>query len=97
MHAITKKIWSHLSIDKAYKNSNREVRQGKPWEVNSYRELVELIARISYNNPYFSLFYRGQDEDYTKKKGLSVVYPSFFRRHPGNITLDKITTKLEKS
>lgn len=97
MYPITKKIWSHLSIDQMVKNTNREVRISKPKIVKSFRELVGLIAKISYHNPHFSIFYRGQNKDYARKGGLSRVYPSSFRRQPDNSTLEEITERLKKA
>lgn len=47
--------------------------------VPTYRALMEHIARISYVNKDYLLFFRGQSDDYKNKAGASSFYPSIYR------------------
>jgi hypothetical protein len=57
----------------------RDVRSSRPLRVNSFPDLVELVAKISYNNPEYALFYRGQPEDFTVSSHGSTIMPSLYR------------------
>lgn len=48
-------------------------------QVPSYRALMEHIARLSYVNKDYLLFFRGQSDDYKNKVGASSFYPSIYR------------------
>ncbi|CDX57710.1 conserved hypothetical protein [Mesorhizobium plurifarium] len=50
-----------------------------PYRVDSFRALVEHIARLSYLNPDHLLFYRGQNTDFLNKAGSSTIYPGIYR------------------
>ncbi len=47
--------------------------------VASYMDLVKEIAELSYLNPDYMLFYRGQVLDYKNKNSSTTVYPSMYR------------------
>ncbi len=50
--------------------------------VGTFQSLVETIARVSYHNPDFSLFYRGQPKEYLLGgKRETSIYPSIYRMH----------------
>jgi len=49
------------------------------YKINSFRELVEHVARLSFVNKDNMLFYRGQNDDYRNKAGISSFYPSIYR------------------
>lgn len=49
------------------------------FRVNTFRELVEHTAKLSYENKDNLLFYRGQNKDYRNKAGNSTFYPSIYR------------------
>ena len=51
----------------------------KPYRVDTYRGLVEQVAKLSYLNKDYLLFFRGQDRDYKNKVGASTFYPSIYR------------------
>lgn len=55
------------------------VARAAPVPVESYRDLVRQVARLSYLNKDHLLFFRGQAEDYQNKAGSSTVYPSIYR------------------
>ncbi len=75
----TKKLWCHLSVSNNKKYTNREIRLSRARNVESFRELVKIVASISYNSPEYSLFYRGQAKDYKLQTGESSLYPSIYR------------------
>lgn len=56
-----------------------EVRNSHGLLVNSYRELVEHIAELSFYNPEFVLFFRGQASDYAGENTGTSIYPTIFR------------------
>jgi len=47
--------------------------------VETYRQLMEHVARLSYTNKDHLLFFRGQAADYRAKGGGSTLYPSIYR------------------
>ncbi|UFP97704.1 FRG domain-containing protein [Pseudomonas fitomaticsae] len=61
------------------KIGNRRVAEADAVKINNYRELVEEIAKLSYLNKDYLLFFRGQNYDYRNKAGSSTFYPSIYR------------------
>lgn len=47
--------------------------------VETYEKLLGEIAHISYNNPYYIMYFRGQSQDYLNSKGNSTIYPTIYR------------------
>lgn len=47
--------------------------------VNSFIELFEEIAKLSYRNRDYLLFFRGQPEDCKSKTNKTTLYPSIYR------------------
>jgi hypothetical protein len=47
--------------------------------VHSFRNLMQHIARLSYANKDYLLFFRGQSTDHKNKAGASSFYPSIYR------------------
>ena len=47
--------------------------------IQTFRELVEQIARLSFLNKDYLLFFRGQKIDYKNKNNASTFYPSIYR------------------
>lgn len=80
MKRIKQKIWSHLSIEqsKFETHHNSEIRESDAMLVTNYKSLVKNVARISYHNPRYTLFYRGQDLDYRNKLNKTKIYPSIY-------------------
>ena len=52
------------------------------FHVNTFRALVEHVARLAYANPDALLFFRGQDKDYQSRAGGTTLYPSIYRGDP---------------
>lgn len=60
-------------------NGERKVAAAEAYRVDSYRELVEHVAKLAYMNKDNLLFFRGQNIDYRNKAGSSTFYPSIYR------------------
>jgi len=69
---LTDELYKH------FKDPNK-ISSGEPFRVNSFRELVEHTAKLSYKNKDYLLFYRGQTRDHRNKAGNSTFYPSIYR------------------
>jgi hypothetical protein len=50
-------------------------------KVNTYDELVGLVARILHYNREFVIYYRGQGKDYKNETGHTLIPPSIFREN----------------
>jgi hypothetical protein len=72
-------------LKKHVKDAN-SVAHAEPYLVETYRKLVEHIAKLSYKNKDYLLFYRGQEEDYRNSQGSSTFYPNIYR---GKLTLNE--------
>ncbi|MFD2513181.1 FRG domain-containing protein [Pontibacter locisalis] len=57
----------------------KKIKSSTPVNVDTFRELVEHIAKLSYVNKDHMLFFRGQANDYVNKAGNSTFYPSIYR------------------
>ncbi|MBK6446454.1 MAG: FRG domain-containing protein [Bacteroidetes bacterium] len=76
--------YSHLDLGKPYGKQrpiteNSKIRKSKALHVGTYQELVEKVARISYYNREWNLFYRGQHSDYKSKEDLTSILPTMYR------------------
>lgn len=52
---------------------------GLAYRLETFRDLVEHVARLSFVNKDYLLFYRGQAVDYRNKAGVSSFYPTIYR------------------
>ncbi|TCT19725.1 FRG domain-containing protein [Thiobaca trueperi] len=68
-----------LTPDLRKHTSSKGVASDSGYVVNTYRELVEQVAKLSYLNKDFLLFFRGQANDYKNKAGKSTFYPTIYR------------------
>ncbi len=57
----------------------KKIASSEPYLVKSFRELVEHIAKLSYVNKDYLLFFRGQANDYRNKANNSTFYPTIYR------------------
>ncbi|MGD9092842.1 MAG: FRG domain-containing protein [Anaerolineales bacterium] len=67
-----------------------------PIKVYSYRELVQIVARISYHNPDYSLFFRGQGIDYKLSSGASSFYPTIYRKQGVSLSKKELGGRFSK-
>lgn len=58
---------------------NQEVSKADAFPVSSFSKLMDHIARLSYLNKDYLLFFRGQGTDHTNKAGATTLYPSIYR------------------
>lgn len=75
MRAIT----GHLTNEINDYISGQPVAKADAYPVPSFRELMEHVARLSYLNKDYLLFFRGQDRDFRNKAGASTYYPAIYR------------------
>jgi hypothetical protein len=57
----------------------RSVAQSPAYPVQTFRDLMQHAARLSYLNKDHLIFYRGQNADYQNRKQASSFYPSIYR------------------
>ena len=69
------------------------VGKAPPYPINTYRELVEQVAHLSYLNKDNLLFFRGQTQDFHNKAGVSTFYPSIYREE--NLSQREIVYRFE--
>jgi len=55
------------------------LERAQAYQVDTYGELLEIVARLAYANRDHLLFFRGQDHDYRNKANASTFYPSIYR------------------
>jgi len=58
---------------------NTPLEKADAYPVSSYRELVEQVARLSFLNKDYLLFYRGQGLDFRNRANASTFYPAIYR------------------
>ena len=56
-----------------------DVWRAPAFEIRSYRDLVQQVARLSYANRNHLLFFRGQGQDYQSRSQGSTLYPAIYR------------------
>jgi len=89
MKAIRSPIWSYTDGKRSIQRcSLKDMRQARGFSVKTYEELIRRVAALSFRNPEYILFFRGQPTDHRNKKGLTTLHPTIFRgqskRYPGN-------------
>lgn len=75
MRAIEGKLTEKL----ANTVDEKDVSGGDGYPVNTFRELVEHTAALSYQNKDHLFFFRGQGIDFKNKNEKSTFYPSIYR------------------
>jgi hypothetical protein len=56
-----------------------QIDRADAFPISTYRKLVEQVAKLSYFNKDYLLFYRGQGIDYRNRAGASTFYPTIYR------------------
>ena len=75
MRSITPKLTPDLQT-----HCGREpVWRAEAFNISTFRDLVEQIAKLAYANGDELLFFRGQDKDYQSKAGGTTLYPAIYR------------------
>jgi hypothetical protein len=57
----------------------QKVAASEAYPVQTYKELVEHVSKLSYENREELLFFRGQNGDYKNKEGNTTLYPKIYR------------------
>ena len=83
MRKLYSKLFSLTESGQARSCTVADIRIADPTVVDSFPNLVRMIAKISYNNPRYVLFFRGQRHDHKLARlGVNAVegfYPSIYR------------------
>jgi len=81
MKALSDSIYSFLDgTNDIQECSVKEVRKGRGYRVNSFSKLVERVAALSFNNPDYVLFFRGQARNYKNISSQTTLKPPLFRK-----------------
>ncbi|MCJ9754638.1 FRG domain-containing protein [Neorhizobium sp. BETTINA12A] len=75
MRSITPQLTAEMRAHVGSEN----VAKAPPFQIATFRNLVEHIAHLSYLNPDHLLFYRGQNTDFLNKAGSTTIYPGVYR------------------
>lgn len=94
---LAKKNTKKLSHVWKISSSNDEIVSSKAFEINSYQELIESVAQIAFYNQEYTLFFRGQSQDFKDSKGKSTIYPSIYRKDKNGKSVEKKFDELEES
>lgn len=62
----------------------KDVRGNPGHDVGTFPTLVRRVAELSFHNPEYVLFFRGQNRDYRNSKRASTFYPAMFRSSRGH-------------
>lgn len=89
------KLWCHLSLETGERYTNKEIRKSAALKVNNFGELVKVVAKVSNHNPDFSLFFRGQTNDFTLNSGSSSFYPTLFRSPGSSLSVKELAARNE--
>jgi len=80
LRAISSEIRSYIEGSKRIaKKKTIDIRRGTGFLVQSYQELIERVARLSFHNPEYVLLFRGQRKDHRNSSNATSLYPSIFR------------------
>lgn len=74
-----RKIYPILTKELKKVTTSKTIGKDDGYEIKTYRELVEHIAKLAYENKDHILFYRGQTKDYQNKVNNSSFYPTIYR------------------
>lgn len=74
-----RKIIGKLTPKLARLTSPKTIGADRGVPIVSFRELVEQVARLSFLNKDYLLFFRGQKSDYKNKNNNSTFYPTIYR------------------
>lgn len=75
---LTRKLSSLCDENINSKKMITSIVRGNPIEVSTFYDLIMEIAELSYKNPDVMLFYRGQNNNYTKNN-IATLYPTIYR------------------
>ncbi|WP_158861617.1 FRG domain-containing protein [Lunatibacter salilacus] len=74
-----RKIYGKLTQELSRHTTPKTVGIDAGFPIATYRDLVEQIAKLSFLNKDYLLFFRGQKNDYKNKVNSSTFYPTIYR------------------
>ncbi len=74
-----RKIFGKLTTELAGHTTPKTVGSDNGFPISTYRDLVEQVAKLSFLNKDYLLFFRGQKSDYKNKFNSSTFYPTIYR------------------
>lgn len=74
-----RKIFGKLTDELSRHTTQKTVGNDSGFPVATFRDLVEQIAKLSFLNKDYLLFFRGQKSDYKNKYNASTFYPTIYR------------------
>jgi len=98
MKELGDSIYSFLDDNmRIRKCSVDEVRNDRGRRVSSFSQLIKRVASLSFNNPEYVLFFRGQAREFKNRTGRSTIQPPLFRYLPGThrLPFDEIRNRYE--
>ncbi len=87
------KSFTFLGKDPIRQAPLAQIRRSEGTYVRSYAELVERVAQLSFYNPEYLLFFRGQARDYLHNQ-MTTIHTAIFRPKAANKPLD--TDEIER-
>nr|WP_321237501.1 FRG domain-containing protein [uncultured Psychroserpens sp.] len=82
---IPEEFKSHLNV--------KDIAGSDAYPIHKFSELVEAIAKLSYENEEHLLFYRGQSNDYVDNSGKSTFLPTIYRGQ--NLSQEEIDDRFD--
>lgn len=74
-----RRIYGKLTQELSKHTTPKTVGIDNGYPVSTFRDLVEQIAKLSFLNKDYLLFFRGQKSDYKNKFNSSTFYPTIYR------------------
>lgn len=89
-----RQVFGKLTKELNKHTNPKEVGKNDGFVIDTYRELVEQVAKLSYLNKDHLLFFRGQKSDYKNKANKSTFYPTIYRGD--HITQEELDYRFDK-
>ncbi|MBM3129245.1 MAG: FRG domain-containing protein [Chloroflexi bacterium] len=97
MRDFGRPVWSLVNGQTQLKPySLGELRQDAGYRVKHFQDLVEKVAYLSFRNPEYVLFFRGQDDDYRNSRGSTILYPSIFRSRSNYVKTSDFVKRFDR-
>ena len=87
MYRLATKVMTFLDGKKELQRCHfSEVKKGKGYSVATYPDMVQAVASLSFSNPEYVLFFRGQGRDYKNAQHETTLHTSIFRSTSRNLS-----------
>lgn len=74
-----RQIFGRLTAELTNHTTPKTVGSDEGFSISTFRHLVEQVAKLSYLNKDYLLFFRGQKSDYKNTYNNSTFYPTIYR------------------